>query len=111
MILLEEISKDKNSFRELCQRHNVKSLCGFGSSVTDRFDTENSDINLLVEIDEDDSLERGNKLLSLWDNFEIFFNRKVDMLTATSIQNPYLKRSIDATKILIYDRDGSQIFI
>ena len=86
-------------------------MYGFGSSVTDRFDKKTSDIDLLVEIDVVDPIERGDKLISLWDNFESFFKRKVDMITESSIQNPYLKRSIDSTKILIYDGDGSKVFI
>jgi len=71
----------------------------------------NSDIDLLVEIDDQDPLERGEKLLSLWDNFEQFFQRKVDLLTDNSIRNPYLRKSVDSTKILIYDRKGAQVFI
>ena len=111
MILQEEISKHEIDFKNLCQKHNVKFLYGFGSSITDNFDKKTSDIDLLVEIDEPDPIERGDKLISLWDNFESFFNRKVDMLTESSIENPYLKRSIDSTKILIYDGNGSKVFI
>ncbi|MBU0489778.1 MAG: nucleotidyltransferase domain-containing protein [Bacteroidetes bacterium] len=73
----------------------------FGSSVTDNFDYQKSDIDLLVEIDDLDPLERGEKLLSLWDKFEDLFHRRVDLLTDSSIRNPYLRKSIDSTKILI----------
>ena len=111
MTLQEEISKHESDFKNLCQKHKVKLLYGFGSSVTDGFDKRSSDIDLLVEIDESDPIERGDKLISLWDNFESFFKRKVDMLTESSIQNPYLKKSIDSTKILIYDGNGSKVFI
>ncbi len=111
MILQEEISKHESDFRKLCQKHKVKFLYGFGSSVTGSFNKKSSDIDLLVEIDEVDPIERGDKLISLWDNFEAFFKRKVDMLTESSIQNPYLKRSIDFTKILIYDGNGSRVII
>ncbi len=74
------------------------------------FDSKNSDIDLLVEVYVADPVERGDKLISLWDNFELFFKRKVDMITESSIQNQYSKRSIDATKILIYDKDGEKVF-
>ncbi len=111
MLLQEEISKHESDFKHLCQKHNVRFLYGFGSSVTENFNKKTSDIDLLVEIDEADPLERGDKLISLWDNFESFFNRKVDMLTESSIQNPYLKKRIDCTKILIYDGNSSKVFI
>ena len=111
MILQEEISRDKTGFKNLCKKHKVKFLYGFGSAITEHFDKNTSDIDLLVEIDEADPIERGDTLISLWDNFEFFFKRKVDMLTEASIQNPYLKKSIDSTKILIYEGSGSKIFI
>lgn len=111
MVVKNEILKHLTDFKTLCQSHNVKYLYAFGSSTTDRFDSEKSDIDLLVEIDSPDPLERGEKLISLWDTFEIFFNRKVDLLTDSSIRNPYLRKSIDSTKVLIYDGKGAQIFV
>jgi predicted nucleotidyltransferase len=65
----------------------------------------------LVEIDSKDPIDRGEKLLDLWDLFEIFFRRKVDLHTDSSIRNPFLKKSIDATKVLIYDGSGQKILI
>ena len=100
----DEISKRTDIFANLCKNHHVRYLYAFGSSVTDdKFNQETSDIDLLVEVDTTDPLERGENLLSLWDSFEHFFNRKVDLLTDSSIKNPYLRKSIDATKVLIYD--------
>ena len=78
-------------------------MYAFGSSTTDKFNDITSDIDLLVEIDIPDPIERGEKLLSLWDTFELFFHRKVDLLTDSSVRNPYLRKNIDSTKVLIYD--------
>ncbi len=77
----EIIEKKVDEFLQLCKVHNVKSLYVFGSSTTDNFDPQNSDIDLLVEIDNLDPLERGENLISIWDKLEDFFNRKVDLLT------------------------------
>lgn len=108
--ITDEILKKVETFRELCTKHNVKSLYAFGSSTSDQFDSTKSDIDLLVEIDNEDPIERGDHLLALWDQFEQFFQRKVDLLTDASIKNPYLRESIDATKVLIYDARGKKIF-
>ncbi len=105
MFVKDEISIRRKDFEALCQSHKVKYLYAFGSSVTDRFDPEKSDIDLLVEIDVNNPLERGEKLISLWDLLESFFHRKVDLLTESSVKNPYLRKSIDSTKVLIYDRN------
>jgi predicted nucleotidyltransferase len=111
MVVKDEISKKLNEFNSLCHMHKVKYLYAFGSSVSDKFDYDKSDIDLLVEIDDTDPVERGEKLISLWDTFESFFHRKVDLLTDSSIRNPYLRKSIDSTKILIYDGTGQKVLV
>lgn len=67
------------------------------------FKEESSDIDLLVELEIADPVLRGENLLNLWENFEALFKRKVDLLTDESIRNPILRRSVDASKVLIYD--------
>lgn len=111
MVVKEEISKHLKDFVNLCIKHKVKSLYAFGSSTTDKFNSSKSDIDLLVEIDEINPIEKGEKIISLWDNFELFFQRKVDLLTESSIKNPFLKKSIDATKILIYDGSSQKVLV
>jgi len=64
MRIRDEILKQKDAFIILCKDHKVKYLYAFGSSVTDKFDTDRSDIDLLVEIDSGDPVDRGEKLLS-----------------------------------------------
>lgn len=111
MLLGEEILKQKEQFGNLCQSHKVRYLYAFGSSITEKFDTQKSDIDLIVEVDEADPVKKGDYLLSLWDNFEAFFHRKVDLLTESSLKNPYLRKSIESTKILIYDGTRAKILI
>ncbi|MGP8215611.1 MAG: nucleotidyltransferase family protein [Bacteroidia bacterium] len=96
--------------RLLCKKHKVSHLYAFGSVCTDRFN-ERSDVDLIVEINEKDPVRKGEELLSLWDELEDFFKRKVDMLTDQPIKNPYLKANIDRTKILIYDGEGQKILV
>ena len=111
MIIKDQILKDRKRFILLCRNHNVRYLYAFGSSVTGRFSENTSDIDLLVEIDSEDPVDRGEKLLELWDQFETFFRRKVDLLTESSIHNPYLRKSIDSTKVLIFDGSGKKVLV
>lgn len=111
MVLQNEISNRKHDFKSLCESHKVKYLYAFGSSVNGGFDEKKSDIDFLVEIDSPDPIIRGEALMSLWDNFEEFFHRKVDLLTNSSIRNPYLQKSIDSTKVLIYDGPGKKVLV
>lgn len=111
MVIRDKILRQKTDFKAICQKHHVKSLYAFGSSTSEKFNPEKSDIDLLVEIDDPDPLERGEKLMSLWDNLESFFQRRVDLLTESSIRNPYLRKNVDATKILIYDGKGAEVLV
>jgi len=106
MQLDEILLSRRQEFIGLCKSHDVSTLFAFGSVVTNRFDDERSDIDLLVELDEIDPLLKGEKLMSLWDGFEVFFQRKVDLLTKKALKNPFLIKSIDNSKVLIYDRQA-----
>lgn len=103
MKMQESIQGRVAEFLSLCKSHHVKHIYAFGSSVTENFNEESSDIDLLIEIDSDDPITRGENLMSIWDKLEDFFQKKVDLLTASSIKNPILRDNIDKTKILIYD--------
>ena len=103
MNLKDSIKSNSSEFLTLCQSHDVKTLYAFGSSINERFNETTSDIDLLVEIETKDPIKRGENLIDLWDKFEKMFQRKVDLLTSSSIKNPILKRNIDSSKILIYD--------
>lgn len=111
MFIRDAILKKQKDFNQACSSHQVKYLYAFGSSVTNKFDYEKSDVDLLVEIDNSDPIVRGEMLLSLWDTFEMFFHRNVDLLTDSSIRNPYLRKSIDSSKVLIYDGTGQEVFV
>ena len=86
MFIHNEIRKNLSLFSDICKNHGIKSLYAFGSSVTEQFNPQRSDIDLLVEMEDMDPLEKGEKLLSLWDKLEDFFQRKVDLLTRKSLK-------------------------
>ena len=104
------IKSNPLAFFEICRLHKVEKLYAFGSSITSHFDENHSDIDVLVQLSIEDPADRGEALLSFWDQLELFFERKVDLLTMDSLKNPYLKASINRTKKLIYDGKGEQVF-
>ena len=64
---------------------------------------------ILKLLEENDPLERGEKLLAIWDKLEEFFQRKVDLLTLSSLRNPILKKNIGATKVLLNDGKRQEV--
>jgi uncharacterized protein len=111
MNLNDLINRNPEGFSKLCQSHHVDKLYAFGSSITDHFDQAKSDIDILVNLTIEDPIEYGGVLLNLWDNLESFFGKKVDLLTDESIHNPYLRKTIEETKRLIYDGQREKIFV
>ncbi len=89
--------------KEICKRFHVKRLYVFGSISTDKFDVQSNDVDLIVELDQMDPIQKGETLMILWDKFEELFGRKVDLLSNTPVRNPYLQKGIDETKQLIYE--------
>lgn len=111
MTVFDIKNKNIDKFNLLCDRFHVEKLYAFGSSITPNFDESNSDIDLLAIINSSDPLQKGEYLLSLWDSLEDFFDRRVDLVTPESINNPYFKKEIDLKKRLIYDRQREKISV
>lgn len=81
--------------------HKVKELFVFGSAVKNTF-TKESDVDFVVDFDGVDLVEYADNYFNLKFALESLFNRRVDLLEANGIRNPFLKKQIDSEKQLIY---------
>lgn len=99
-----EITSQYSKLSELCNKYKVVKLFVFGSAATGNFNSNKSDIDLIVELDEENPVRRGESLISLWSDLEGLFARKVDLLTNKKIQNPFLLKQIEQTKKIVYER-------
>ena len=99
-----DFDKYKIGLANICERNQVvKKLYIFGSALTHKFNESTSDIDVLVETVDILPEEKGEKLMLLWDDLETLFNRRIDLLTENSLQNPFLKQEIKQTRKLVYD--------
>jgi predicted nucleotidyltransferase len=105
------LDKNKPGIIALCEKYNVNKLFAFGSIVTGRFSKNSSDIDLFVELMPMAAIERGQALIELWDQLEILFGRKIDLVTDQPIRNPYFLSELEKTKQLIYDREKQEILV
>jgi predicted nucleotidyltransferase len=110
MNLPQIITLHLNELNALCKKSGVERLYVFGSVANGNFNPETSDIDFYVELEEMLPLQRGENLISLWEELESLFKRKVDLVTDQPIRNTYLKSSIDETKQLIYDGTSEEVF-
>ncbi|MDR0567414.1 MAG: nucleotidyltransferase domain-containing protein [Prevotellaceae bacterium] len=91
----------KNRVAEYCRQNRVKSLYAFGSVLTSRFN-ENSDVDLVVDIDASDPLAYANSYFNLKFALQDLLQRPVDLLEDKAIRNPLMRERIDDSKQLIY---------
>jgi uncharacterized protein len=97
------IENHKSQISALCEQYGVKSLYSFGSVNTKSFN-ETSDIDLVVELKSTDPLEYTDNYFDLKFNLEKLFKRHIDLLENKAIRNPFLRKNIDDSKVLIYGR-------
>lgn len=100
---MKEINLHINQIKRLCDSNKVKSLFAFGSITTDKFRAD-SDIDLIVNIEENDPFSYADYYFSLKLQLEKLLKRDIDLLEEKAIKNPYLKTNIDQTKVLIYGK-------
>jgi len=86
----------------LFEKHKIKNAYLFGSALTDKFD-EKSDVDFLVNfIDDLDPLEKGELLWNLRFSLEDNLNRPIDLITESSLKNPYFIEELNEKKLKIY---------
>jgi predicted nucleotidyltransferase len=86
---------------QLCKSNKVKSLFAFGSITTDDFNKD-SDIDLVVDFNEDDPFTYTDLYFNLKAKLEDLLKRKVDLLEERAINNRFFKQQLEITKIEIY---------
>lgn len=95
------IEKNIDKIRELCKKHKVANLFVFGSVLTDRF-TKGSDIDFIVDFNDVDLYDYADNYFDFKFSLEDILNRDVDLLEDKAVKNPYLRKSIDSSKQLVY---------
>ena len=100
---MEFFRKYIEQIKLLCENSNVKALFAFGSVTTNSMN-ENSDIDLVVDIESSDPIEYSDNYFELKSGLKKLFNKEIDLLEQRAICNPFLKQQIDNTKVLVYGK-------
>ena len=70
--------------------------------MRDDFDSERSDVDLLVEFERFDDSNPLGTYFRLQEALEEVFERKVDLIEAGSVRNPYIQRAIERDEKTLY---------
>ena len=87
--------------QRLCRDHHVKTLHAFGSVLRSDFNPE-SDVDLLVVFDRFNGHSAFVQYFEFKEELESMLGRNVDLISYESIQNPFFKLEIEATKQAVY---------
>jgi len=97
------IEQQVDLIRSLCREYQVTRLEIFGSTTRDDFDPRHSDIDLLVEFAPGTDLGPWMaRFFELQNRLEALLGRKVDLVMASALHNPYLQRAIDRDRRVVY---------
>ena len=97
------IASKQSQIAEICRRFHVRRLEVFGSAARgDDFDATRSDVDFLVEFDSDTPTNLFDAYFGLQRALEALLDREVDLITPSSIENPFVRASIDQSRELVH---------
>ena len=98
------IHQHRDEVAALCRRAGARRLDAFGSAVRADFDPQSSDLDFLVEFDEVPPAAYAQAYFALKEGLESLFGRPVDLVTDSSLANPYFRERIIAERQNVYAR-------
>jgi predicted nucleotidyltransferase len=96
------IERHRATLSALCQKYDVRRLDLIGSAARDDFDPAGSDLDFVVEFSNFDATNAADRYLGLLVDLEDLFGRKIDLVSYRAIRNPYFKRVVDETRVMLY---------
>jgi predicted nucleotidyltransferase len=101
--MVEIIEQHRAELEALCRKHHVRRLSVFGSAVRDDFDPARSDLDFVVEFDENEVINGfASDYWLLQDALRSLFAREIDLVEPHVQRNPYFIRELRNTSELVY---------
>ena len=97
------VDRNIDKISHLCKKYKVLKLFVFGSVMTDRFKPD-SDIDFLVDFSGIELYDYADNYFDFKFSLEKLLNREIDLLEEKAVRNPFLRKSIDSSKKLVYGR-------
>jgi uncharacterized protein len=99
----QQFQENRDVISGLCQKMGVRRLRLFGSATEHRALKESSDLDFVVGFSNDTESGISDRFLTLAQELERIFQRKVDLLTERSLRNPIFRQVIDSKGLVIYE--------
>ena len=96
------IERNLPKLLDLCRKYDVRRLDLIGSAAREDFDANRSDVDFVVEFNDFTVENAADRYLGLMIDLEDLFRRKIDLVSYRAIRNPYFKKVVDNTRIILY---------
>jgi len=99
------VSQHITQIRALCVKHRVKSLCVFGSAANGGFSDATSDVDFLVDFQDQPRRGLDDVYFLLADDLEQLLGRPVDLVERQVVErsaNPIRRESTHSSMVSLY---------
>lgn len=100
--MVPRITGNQATLEELCHSCKVWCLELFASAARGQDRPGESDLDFLVEFEPLPPGRYADAYFELLEGLQQIFERRVDLVVASAIRNPYFRESVDRTKTLVY---------
>lgn len=101
--MIPTLTNNRKKLSRLCGKYKVKLLEAFGSAATNDIDEKAEDLDFLVEFHPLSPGEYAESYFGLLEELEKLYGKHVDLLMRSAVKNPYLLRSIEASREPLYE--------
>src|SRR6516225_8984654 len=108
--MIDLIEKRRGKIDALCRSHYVQRLELFGSAADDTFVPGRSDLDFLVEFLPLKAGQHADAYFGLLFGLEDLFKRRIDLVIASAIRNPYLLKAINEQRKVVYAAQSPSLF-
>jgi hypothetical protein len=96
------IEQKRPQLERICRQRHVRRIDLFGSGAGSGFDPGQSDLDFLVTFEELGIDEYADAYFGLLEDLQALFQRPVDLVVDSAIQNPYFRQAVESTRTPIY---------
>lgn len=98
----EVVTNNLERITELCRKHGVLRLELLGSAACGDFDEQRSEVDFLIEFFPYEFQGFEDKYFVMIRELRTLLGRDVDLVEDGCVRNPYVRASIDRTKVPVY---------
>lgn len=98
-----ELTEDHlRHLKALCEQYEVRQLELFGSAATEAFETDRSDLDVLVAFHPKATLPAEDRYFGLLHGLEDLFQRPIDLVDIAAARNPFFIANALKHRVKLY---------